>query len=143
MKCCDRCGVWFLTGYGNRKRTDVCCAFGCREETRREKTNERGRRHYRTAKGRVDKSRRNRERSLVSAEQPTQERVTAVGPSPPDGFVFSPEVLRHIAYVLLLASGYKPSIGEIEYFLNEVMTAVMIVLGPAILRQRSLPERGG
>jgi hypothetical protein len=56
---------------------------------------------------------------------------------------FTPSVLRYIGYLLSLASGRNPPPREIEKFMNEVFIALMAREPSTILRQRSLPERGG
>jgi hypothetical protein len=62
-KRCCRCGIHFFTSESNRRRTDLMCPFGCREERVRERGNERGCRHYRTPRGRRTKAELNRKRS--------------------------------------------------------------------------------
>lgn len=130
-----------MTSAGNVARTDIACGFGCRKELEREKTNERGRRHYGTAKGRTNKCARNRKRSLKPSGSAKSKRAIAapkMAISP-----FTPGVFLYIAHLLSLASGCKPPLHEIAEFLNEVIIAAMDRARCTILRQRSLPERGG
>lgn len=140
---CRRCRIRFLTGRGNLTRTDIDCVFGCRKERIREKTKERGRRHYRTDKGRHNKGARNRARSLMSAGGAKNEKAPGV-PGSSSAYHFRPELLRYIAYLLKLACDRKPPVAEIERFLQDAVAAVMrLCASCAILRQRSLPGRGG
>lgn len=140
-KRCSRCRIRLLIERSNRKQAVVGCPFGCQKERRREKGNERGRRHYLTAKGRSQKRARNRNRSLVSAQESKNGRVVEDRPAVP---VFRPAFLRYITYLLLLL-GQKPPIPEIETLLREILTVIMgsDVERTTILRQRCLPERGG
>lgn len=143
LKRCRRCLIWFLTGVGNRARTDICCAFGCREERRREKGNERGRRHYLTLQGRVVKKARNRDRSSVVAQRSKSDgaKITAASPATPS--LLSRELIRHISHLVWFASGHKPCCREIECFLQDVISMGMDWVPRSNLSQRSLPERGG
>lgn len=140
---CGRCGVRLLTGRSNSGLSYISCAFGCREKRKREKTNERGRRHYLTPKGRQNKKARNRRRSLASARPSKNKRSTAGKERPT---FFRPDMLRYIAFLLRLASGQKPPLREVEKFLKAVLVAVVEGAQSAILRQRSwssLPEPDG
>ena len=129
-----------MTGVSNRERVDIGCVFGCRREREREKTNERGRRYYRSIKGKTSKGARNRDRSLITA----QRSKIASTPLPlPKLVVFARDTVLHIAYLLCLESGEKILPGEIEHFLHEALAVVIERARTAILRQRSLPERGG
>lgn len=144
-KCCSRCEIRILTSCSNEKRPDIGCAFGCRKECERERTNERGRIHYQTVKGKANKSARNRERSLIDTRESKNdhkaEPTTLLPPQPVS--VFDPNLLRYIAYLMSFTPGSPPPIAQIEQYLNEALSAVIQWLQCAILRQRSLPERGG
>ena len=135
-KQCGRCKVKFLTGPWNRKQTYMGCVFGCREERKREKCNARGRRHSQTAQGRKDKKIRNQGRSLVSRQSQKQKR-----PTQPPLFLLSASLLRYVATLIWLGSGQRPQIHELREVFEDILANVF---GQAwILRQRSLPERGG
>lgn len=140
VKRCGRCGIRFLTGAGNLARADIGCGFGCREERKREKVNERGRRHYRTPHGKTKKSALNRARSELTVFRPRDKCPTALK-KPPALFIQS--VVQYIAYVASLTSKRRPPLHEVEKFLNEVLVVVTDRRSRTILRQRSLPERGG
>lgn len=139
MKHCNRCNIRFLTGQGNRGRTSIGCIFGCRKERQREMSNDRGRRHYQTPKGRRNKGTRNRARSLISAKTPKKGRTETTPPGA--RYRFSRELIHSIGFLLRFAFGRSPPAVEIDPFLQEVLAAVVIFC--AILRQRSLPGRGG
>ncbi|CAN5570860.1 hypothetical protein BH10PLA2_BH10PLA2_16510 [soil metagenome] len=139
MKHCNRCDIRFLTGQGNRGRTSIGCIFGCRKERQREKSNKRGRRHYQTLKGRRNKGTRNRARSLISAKAPQDIRNEATPPG--SGYRFPRELIHYIAFLLRVACGRSPAIVEIDQLLQEALAAVVKFC--SILRQRSLPGRGG
>lgn len=94
-------------------------------------------------RGRVDKARLNRARSLIALQRSKSDTATVLAEPASPILVFDSSVLRYIAYLLLVASGEIPSIREIEFFLQAVLAAVMERTHRAILRQRSLPERGG
>mgnify|MGYP001588758914 CR=1 FL=1 len=141
LKCCVRCRIRFLTVDSNRRRTDLLCAFGCQEEQRRDQTNARGRRLYRTEKGRNKKKTQNRKRSLNAANQPGNDQ-TAVAQAAPAAPLFTTELLHYIAYLMLIATGKAPPLIEIEQFLNEALTLVTQSAPHTILRQRTLPGRG-
>jgi hypothetical protein len=138
---CGRCRIKFLTGPGNRNHKYIGCSFGCRKEREREKSNERGSRYYQTSKGQKQKKARNRKRSLGQKPKNENPPPPIVSKSPRS--IFHPEILRYITFLLLLASGQKPGLREVEEFLQQVLSVVMEIPRSAILRQRSLPERGG
>jgi len=62
VRCC-RCGIRFFTHPRNARRRNLRCPFGCRQHHRRQRGNERSRKHYQTAKGRENKQRLNGQRS--------------------------------------------------------------------------------
>jgi hypothetical protein len=125
---------------------DIGCVFGCRREQTREKTNERGRRHYETSKGKANKSVLNRNRGLnvVQQARSASENLEKPAQARPDqaSEVFHPSLLGYIVYLLSLASSETPTPQEIAQPLHELLSAVM-KFRITILRQRSLPERGG
>lgn len=65
---CRHCGIRFLTHPRNARRQDLRCAFGCREHHRRQRANERSKKHYRTDTGRRNKKRLNGKRSAAGGD---------------------------------------------------------------------------
>ncbi len=60
---CCHCGIRFFTHPRNAGRQNLRCEFGCRQHHRRQRANERSRKHYRTADGGKNKKRLNGRRS--------------------------------------------------------------------------------
>jgi hypothetical protein len=77
VHCCH-CGIRFFTHPRNAGRRDLRCPFGCREHHRRQRANERSKKHYRTDEGRKNKKSLNGKRSLVGRDIRNTPPVDAV-----------------------------------------------------------------
>jgi hypothetical protein len=78
---CRHCGIRFFTHPRNRGRRDLRCPFGCRERHRRQRGNERSRKHYQTAEGRKNKKRLNGQRSKSARD--AEDTFPREGDAPP------------------------------------------------------------
>lgn len=78
---CKQCGIRFLTDPRNANRTNLRCPFGCREHSRKQRSNERSTAYYQTPSGKKKKERLNARRYRRPAPADGQEQP-AVGPQP-------------------------------------------------------------
>ena len=82
---CCHCEIRFLTFRCNRRRDDLRCPFGCREHHRRQQTNARSRKHYRTPEGRKRKEERNSLRCPIDLQEQPPQQASASQQTPPTG----------------------------------------------------------
>jgi hypothetical protein len=69
VACCH-CGIRFVTHPRNAKRQNLRCPFGCREHHRRQRANQRSRRHYQSASAKRKKKLLNGKRSQRGCDTP-------------------------------------------------------------------------
>jgi hypothetical protein len=82
VHCCH-CGIRFFTHPRNARRRNLRCPFGCREHHRRQRGNERSRKHYQTSEGRRNKKRLNGQRTQAGEDaENTSLREGDAPPSP-------------------------------------------------------------
>jgi hypothetical protein len=82
VSCCQ-CGIRFFTHPRNANRRNLRCPFGCRDHHRRQRGNERSRKHYQTAEAKRKKKRRNGQRSKSAKDaENTPPREDDAPPSP-------------------------------------------------------------
>jgi hypothetical protein len=77
MACCAHCGIRFLTHPRCAGRRDLRCPFGCREQHRKQRSNQRSAAYYRTPSGKQLKDRLNarRGRNPQSAQEEPATKV--------------------------------------------------------------------
>jgi len=123
---CRRCGIFFITDPRNRKRSDLCCPFGCRQLRIQSLSNERSIDYNRTEIGKNKKKQINgRRNKSVPAEIPLQ----SLAPPIYDLEKFPP-ILNYITHVVRIITGERYSTQDVWR---------MIV---SILRQHSLDNWG-
>jgi len=124
---CRHCRIFFLTHPCNAGRQDLGCPFGCRDEHRKRRSNERSVEYYRTAEGKYKKKMQNGNRGKVEA-------TDAKGGGP--DFVqqevrFDAQVVSYLRMVVSLIEGRQVSKAEILEMLSRAV------------RQHSIVRRGG
>jgi hypothetical protein len=62
LTTCCQCHIEFLTSSSNRGRRDIRCPFGCRQDHKKKKSNERSRAYYQTPEGKIKKQKQNSKR---------------------------------------------------------------------------------
>lgn len=84
VRCCH-CGIRFFTHPRNAGRQNLRCPFGCRQHHRRQRTNARSKKYYRTDSGRRKKKLLNGKRSQIDNVVPCDVDTPLVSPEQPVG----------------------------------------------------------
>lgn len=150
LACCCDCGIRFFSHSCNDGRTDMRCAFGCREQHRRRESVLRSAAYYATCEGRTKRkalnARRLPGRDAVGAKDKLEAQTPAAAvaavealaanevvdaPVAHVGLAMTPAVIAHVRAVLSRIDKRRVSLEAATQLLSRV------------LRQRSLDRLGG
>lgn len=129
LKSCRHCGIFFLADPRNRGRTDLGCAFGCRDAHRRKRSTERSTAYNRSPAGKLKKKFYNSKRKRGGRRQkPEPEGARREEPSSeerprsePEGIEFEAVVVDYLRVVVSLIEGRRVGRDEIIEMLRVSM----------------------
>jgi hypothetical protein len=149
---CVACGIRFFTHPRNAGRQDLRCPFGCRQQHRRQRGNERSTAYYHTPSGRWLKKRLNARRSLgvtvTDHQAPPDSREQATSPSVPPAAEAEPRLELQLEGVVLRGStlGRSPMLPHVRMIVRlidgvELSYQQLLHLLRRALRQHSIGAR--
>jgi hypothetical protein len=129
---CVGCDVEFLTAPANRGRKDLRCPFGCRQARKRDQSRQRGRKNYKTQKGKKAKQLQNRKRYLKSPSFQVDDP-----PSSPSSVQsrWAPELIIYLCWIIGTLLGHSTTQIQVKERLDDLLCRFS--------SQRSLRDRGG
>jgi hypothetical protein len=125
---CTQCHILFLTGPGNRRRQDLRCPFGCRDQHRRREAQKRSRAYYQTPVGKASKRKLNEHRY----RRTTQVNHLAEKINPEESLRWPNPFLQHVQFVVRVIDKKRMTLSQTEVLLIRLLNK---------WRQRSLEFR--
>ena len=115
---CRHCGILFFNDPRNAGRTDIRCAFGCRQAQKKESSNKRSKEYYQTDEGKEKKKELNRRRgeSKESPPEETKRNLEAASEEPIDQ-----DLLTHLRLVARHIEGRRIALETIRAMANALM----------------------
>jgi hypothetical protein len=119
---CRHCRIFFLTHPRNAGRRDLGCPFGCREEHRQKRSDERSAAYYKKPEGQMKKKFQNgKRRKQGPTPEPEKEPEVGGQTTEAEEPKFDPTMVDYVRMVTSLLEGREVSWEEIVEMLKRTM----------------------